>query len=81
MAITKYYIFRLTKGSRQSESMLKLAKLNLDVRIRDSAHVHSRELHGLDDGDREGLRVEVVLQLVLELAQVARLTINLNRRD
>ena len=66
---------------QRRETVDRVEHHNLDVRIRHSPHVHGGELHGLDDGDREGLRVEVVLQLVLELAQVARLTINLNRRD
>ena len=43
---------------------------DLNVRVRDAPHVHGGELHGLDDGDGEGLRVEVVLQLVLQLAKV-----------
>ena len=38
---------------------------DLDVRVGYAPHVHGGELHGLDDGDGEGLRVEVVLQLVL----------------
>ena len=54
-----------------SKQNYKYFLTDLDVRVRDAPHVHGGELHGLDDGDGEGLRVEVVLQLVLQLAKVA----------
>ena len=68
--------------AESSPFVSKYLLTDLNVRVRDAAHVHGGELHGLDDGDGEGLRVEVVLQLVLQLAKVAvGIPINLRRRD
>ncbi len=41
-----------------------------DIGIRDAAHVHGWQIHGLDNLDDQGLGVEVILELVLQLAQV-----------
>ena len=47
-----------------------LKSFHLDIRIGDAAKVHCGQLHRLDDSHGEGLGVEVVLELVLKLAQI-----------
>ena len=43
---------------------------HLDIRIGDPTKVHCGQLHCLDDSHGEGLGVKVVLELILQLAQI-----------